>query len=106
MATELHSEADFDEKVLKASTPVLVDFHAKWCGPCKALDPTLSNFEKMTPGVQVFKVDIDDLPSVAMNYRIQSVPALMIFKGGKVAAQRNGALTLMMLKAWAEEAAR
>ena len=106
MAIELCTEEAFRQNVLSAQKPVLVDFHAKWCGPCKVIDPTLASFERMTLDVPVFKVDIDDLPEVAMQFRIQSVPALLVFKGGAPIAQRNGALTLMMLKIWIEEVVR
>lgn len=95
MSETVHvSDASFDADVLKSSEPVLVDFHAEWCGPCKAMAPALEIVAKEMKGkVKIAKVDVDQNPEITQKYQIQAMPTLMIFKGGKVAAQRVGALT-------------
>ena len=92
-ATFSVSDASFDKEVLKSSEPVLVDFFAEWCGPCKAMAPALEQVAADMKGkVKVAKLDVDQNPEVTQKYTIQAMPTLMIFKDGKVAAQRVGAL--------------
>ena len=92
-ATHIVSDADFDKEVLQSSEPVVVDFFAEWCGPCKAMAPALEQVASELKGkVKVVKLDVDQNPDTTQQYRIQAMPTLMIFKGGKVAAQRVGAL--------------
>lgn len=92
-ATHNVSDADFDKEVLQSSEPVVVDFFAEWCGPCKAMAPALEQVAAEMKGrVKVVKLDVDQNPEVTQKYRIQAMPTLMIFKGGEVAAQRVGAL--------------
>jgi thioredoxin 1 len=92
-ATREVSDADFEKEVLQSSEPVVVDFFAEWCGPCKAMAPTLEQVAAELAGkVKVAKLDVDQNPEVTQRYRIQAMPTLMIFKDGKVAAQRVGAL--------------
>ncbi len=87
------TDASFEEEVLKSSEPVVVDFHAQWCGPCKAMAPALDQVAKeMTGKVKVVKVDVDENPQVTGHYGIRAMPTLLIFKGGKVAAQHTGAI--------------
>ena len=87
------SDKTFDAEVLKSAEPVLVDFFAEWCGPCKAMAPALDQVAAEMKGkVKVVKVDVDQNPEITTKYRIQAMPTLMIFKGGKVAAQNVGAL--------------
>ncbi len=87
------SDKTFDAEVLKSVEPVLVDFFAEWCGPCKAMAPALDQVAAEMKGkLKVVKVDVDQNPEITMKYRIQAMPTLMIFKGGKVAAQNVGAL--------------
>lgn len=91
--TQLVSDNDFEAEVLKAPTPVVVDFFAEWCGPCKAMAPALDQVaEEMKGKVKVVKVDVDRSPAVTQQYRIQAMPTLMVFKDGKVANQHVGAL--------------
>ncbi|NOT72884.1 MAG: thioredoxin [Hyphomicrobium sp.] len=87
------TDANFDAEVLKSSVPVLVDFHAVWCGPCKAMAPALEQVAKEMDGkVKVVKVDVDQNPKVTGTYGIRAMPTLLMFKGGKVAAQYTGAI--------------
>ena len=92
-ATIVVSDADIDKEVIKSSEPVLVDFFAEWCGPCKAMAPALEQVAAEMKGkVKIAKLDVDANPAVTQKYKIQAMPTLMIFKDGKVAAQRVGAL--------------
>jgi thioredoxin 1 len=85
--------------VLASDVPVLVDFYADWCGPCKALAPTLDQLAAENPQVRVVKVDIDESPELAARYGVRSVPRLMVFKGGQVAAQQSGVASKSRLTA-------
>ncbi len=93
MATPQVSDTTFEAEVLKSSEPVLVDFFAEWCGPCKAMAPALDAVANELKGkVKVVKVDVDQNPSVTTNYGVQAMPTLLLFKDGKVAAQHTGAI--------------
>ena len=93
MAATLVSETNFEAEVLKASEPVLVDFFAEWCGPCKAMAPALEQVANEMQGkLKVVKIDVDASPEIAQKYRIQAMPTLMIFKDGEVADHHVGAL--------------
>ncbi len=92
MATAV-TDASFDAEVLKSTEPVLVDFHAQWCGPCKAMAPALEQVAAEMKGkVKIVKVDVDENPKVTGTYGIRAMPTLILFKGGKVAAQHTGAI--------------
>ncbi len=92
-ATLSVSDASFEKDVLQSSEPVVVDFFADWCGPCKAMAPALEQVAAELKGkVKVAKIDVDRNPNITQQYRIQAMPTLMIFKNGEVAAQRVGAL--------------
>jgi len=99
---ETVSDASFDEVVLKSDKPVVVDFFAEWCGPCKAMAPALDQVaEAMKDSVTVVKVDVDQSPGIAQKYNVRAMPTLMVFRGGEVAAQHVGALTQRaMLEKW------
>jgi thioredoxin len=85
------SETSFDTEVLKSDSPVLVDFTATWCGPCKALAPVVDKIADENIGkYKVAKVDIDECPKVASKYQIKGVPTVMVFKGGVVKGQHVG----------------
>ena len=84
--------AEFEEKVLKSDVPVLVDFWAEWCGPCKAIGPSVEQLATEYAGkAKVFKLDVDADPMIASTYGVMSIPALLVFKGGKVVDQMVGA---------------
>lgn len=91
--THAVSDKTFEDEVLKSVEPVVVDFFAEWCGPCKAMAPALDQVaQEMKGKVKIVKLDVDRNPNVTMKYGIRAMPTLMIFKGGKVAAQHTGAL--------------
>ncbi len=93
MATPTVSDQTFDQEVLKSAQPVLVDFFAEWCGPCKAMAPALEQVAAELKGkIKVVKLDVDQNPAVTSKYGIRAMPTLMLFKNGKVAAQHVGAL--------------
>ena len=90
---EAVTDATFEAEVLKASEPVLVDFHAQWCGPCKAMAPALDACAKELQGkVKIVKVDVDENPNITGAYSIRAMPTLIIFKNGKVLTQHTGAI--------------
>ena len=87
------SDKTFEQEVLKSTEPVLVDFFAEWCGPCKAMAPALEQVAKEMQGkIKVVKLDVDQNPSVTGQYGIRAMPTLILFKDGKPAAQHTGAL--------------
>jgi thioredoxin 1 len=91
--TPVVSDSTFDEVVLKSSEPVVVDFFAEWCGPCKAMAPTLDAVAADMKGkVKVVKVDVDKSPGITTKYAIQAMPTLIVFKGGEVKARQSGAM--------------
>ncbi len=88
------NDSNFESEVLKADRPVLVDFGATWCGPCKALAPIVDKIADENVGkVKVAKVDIDDSPGVAQKYGIRGVPTVLVFKSGEKKAQHVGLTT-------------
>jgi thioredoxin 1 len=87
------TSASFDELVLQSDVPVLVDFSAKWCGPCKQLEPRLEELARETPGAKVVKVDIDESPEIAARYQVGSIPSLRVIRQGKVTASHVGLMS-------------
>ena len=81
---------NFDKEVINSPVPVLVDFWAAWCGPCRMLSPIVDEIAEEVSGIKVAKVNIDEQPDIARRYRIMSIPTLMLFKNGEVAEKLIG----------------
>ena len=95
------TDSSFDEDVLQASGPVLVDFWAQWCGPCKMIAPVLEELaEEYADKMKICKLDVDANPATAPKYNIKGIPTLIIFKNGEVAGKKVGALSKSQLAAF------
>ncbi|MFO1075218.1 MAG: thioredoxin TrxA [Geminicoccaceae bacterium] len=98
------TDTAFEQDVLKASKPVLVDFWAEWCGPCKMIAPFLEDLAKeLGEQVEIVKVNIDENPLTPTKYGVRGIPTLMLFKNGEITATKVGALPKNKLKQWVEE---
>ena len=95
------SDADFEAEVLKATEPVVVDFWAEWCGPCKMIAPALEEIAGTLGGkVKILKLNVDESPKTAEKYGIMSIPTLMLFKNGELASRQVGAAPKQKLEQW------
>ena len=98
------SDASFDEQVLQSELPVLIDFWAEWCGPCKMIAPILEETAAQYKGrLRIAKLNIDDNPATPPKYGIRGIPTLMLFKGGEVEATKVGAVSKSELTAFLEK---
>ena len=101
MAVGKVSDTTFDIEVLKASGPVVVDFWAEWCGPCRMIAPALEEIAgSLGDKVKIVKLNVDESPATATKYGIQSIPTLMIFKNGQMASRQIGAAPKQKLEQW------
>jgi thioredoxin 1 len=95
------SDANFETEVLKASGPVVVDFWAEWCGPCRMIAPALDEIAGvMGEKVKIVKLNVDENPQTASKYGVMSIPTLMIFKDGEMASRQVGAAPKAKLQQW------
>ncbi|MDR6820453.1 thioredoxin 1 [Neorhizobium sp. 2083] len=106
MATVKVDNSNFQAEVLNAAEPVVVDFWAEWCGPCKMIGPSLEEISNELAGkVKVVKLNIDENPELAAQFGVRSIPTLAMFKGGEVADIKVGAAPKTALSAWISSAA-
>lgn len=103
MATTVISDSSFQREVIESGNPVLVDFWAEWCGPCKAIAPALEELAtEFGDRVTVAKLNIDENPETPTRYRVRGIPTLLLFKDGEVAATKVGAAPKSDLASWVE----
>ena len=103
-ATQAVTDDTFDEEVLKSEIPVVVDFWAEWCGPCRQIAPALEEIaEELDGKVKIVKVNVDENPDSPATLGVRGIPALFMFKDGKVVSNKIGAAPKAALKAWIDE---
>jgi thioredoxin 1 len=99
------SDSDFEAEVLKSDKPVVVDFWAEWCGPCRMIAPALEEIAGANGKVKIVKLNVDENPATAAKYGIMSIPTLMMFKNGELASRQVGAAPKAKLEQWINSAA-
>ena len=101
MAVGKVSDTTFESEVLKATSPVVVDFWAEWCGPCRMIAPALEEIAGSLDGkVKIVKLNVDENPLTASKYGVMSIPTLMLFKNGEMASRQVGAAPKQKLEQW------
>jgi len=104
MSAKKISDSTFDSEVLSSDKPVVVDFWAEWCGPCKMISPSIDELAaEMGEQVQIVKVNIDDNPDTPTKYGVRGIPTLMMFKNGETVSTKVGALPKGQIQEWIEE---
>ncbi|PZU06928.1 thioredoxin TrxA [Sphingomonas sp.] len=104
MATKKITDTSFESDVLKADGPVLVDFWAEWCGPCRMIGPALEELsDELGEKVTITKINIDENPETPGKYGVRGIPTMILFKGGAPAATKVGAAPKSALKGWLEQ---
>ncbi len=104
MATKAVGDDSFEQDVLKAEGPVLVDFWAEWCGPCKMIGPALEEISEELDGVTITKLNIDDHPDTPGKYGVRGIPTMILFKDGQPVETKVGAAPKAQIKSWLEAA--
>jgi thioredoxin 1 len=106
MGVEKVSDADFEAQVLKSNEPVVVDFWAEWCGPCKFIAPALEEIATgdLSSKMRIVKLNVDENPQTAAKYNVMSIPTLMVFKNGELASRHVGAVPKAQLEKWISSA--
>ena len=101
MATISVTDDNFDTEVLKSSKPILVDFWAEWCGPCKSISPIIEELASEYEGkIKICKLNIDESPETPAKFSVRGIPTLLLFKNGAVVSQKVGAAAKSQLSAW------
>ncbi|MDQ7079839.1 MAG: thioredoxin [Paracoccaceae bacterium] len=105
MATVKVTDATFDEEVKNSDIPVIVDFWAEWCGPCRMIGPALEELSEEYEGkIKIAKVNVDENPNAPMTLGVRGIPALFMFKDGQVVSNKTGAAPKSVLQQWIESA--
>jgi thioredoxin 1 len=105
MSTKKVTDESFESDVLQADQPVLVDFWAEWCGPCKQIAPALEQIsEELAGKVTIAKLDIEESPTTPSRYGVRGIPTMMLFKGGQMASMKVGAMPKQKILEWLAEA--